>query len=187
MNLVLSTKRLKCITILLFILQGHTTAARDDSPIQDPYRGHVDKANINNLVRRSNGNCGNPNRYVSRTYSLNILTLTQKAQQATTHSEMEGSIPSMRMVIRHPKVTTRQLLPRDIAFIHPEIKDLDTPHRPTHVSFLVLSPEITSSETEEGALGLPICHATWDFPNLDAFYDVLQQVVDLLEPAHRRP
>ena len=40
---------------------------------------------------------------------------------------------------------------------------------------------------EEGALGLPICHATWDFPNPEAFYNVLQQVVDLLKPAHRRP
>ena len=100
---------------------------------------------------------------------------------------MQGIIPTPRLAIRHPAVTTRQLLPRDSALIHPEILELDAPHRPPTVSFLVLSREITPSEMEAGILSLPICHATWDFPDPDAFYDVLQQVVDLLEPGHRKP
>ena len=132
-------------------------------------------------------NSGNPIRHVSRPLSINTLTLTQTPQQATPQSKMEGALLNTRMAVRHPAITTCQLLPRDSARIHPEIKELDTLHRSTHVTFLILSREITHSEMEAGELGLPICRAIWDFTDPDGFYNVLEQVVDLLEPAHRRP
>ena len=139
------------------------------------------------LATKFTKNRGKPSRYGSRPISINIPTLTQTSRQATSQLMMEGALLTTRIAIRHPAVTTCQLLPRDSALIHPEIKELYTPHRPTHIAFLVLAREITPSEMEEGALGLPICRAVWDFPDPDDFYTILEQVVNLLEPAHRRP
>ena len=142
-----------------------------------------------NLAMKSCENYGIPTRYDSCTYTLNILTLTQISQQATSYPKMErlASTSLRQMAIFHPAVTTRQLLPRDSALINPEIKELDRSHHPAHIAFLVLAREITPSELLEGTLDLPICHAIWDFLDPDTFYNVLHQVIDLLEPAHRRP
>ena len=186
---VFSTHRqkIKAFNRPFFFLQGHILNARDDSIILALNRGLITRGNPLCLAPKFTINSGNPSRYVSRPLSINTLILTQTPQQATPHSKMEGALLNTRMAVRHPAITTRQLLPRDSALIHPEIKELDTPHRPTHATFLILSREITHSEMEAGELGLPICRATWDFPDPDDFYKVLEQVVDLLEPAHRRP
>ena len=130
---------------------------------------------------------GNPSRYVSRTLITNIIIPTQHSQPATSTMDRANIPPQMRMAIRHPVVTTRQLLPRDSAMINLEIIELDVARRPIHISFLVLSREATKSEKDSGSLELPICRATWDFPDPDTFYDVLDQVVNRLEPAHKRP
>ena len=141
------------------------------------------------LARTILRNKSNPPRYDSRTFTLNIFILIQTLDPATPSLTMDRVIafPTDQLAIRHPSVTLRQLLPRDCALINPEIKEMDTSSRPPLVSFLVLSRATTSSEEEAGELSLPICHAEWDFPNPDTFYDVLQQVVDLLEPADRKP
>ena len=60
-------------------------------------------------------------------------------------------------------------------------------HRPTLINFLVLAREASQSELESGSLRRPICHATWDFPDPDTFYEALDQVVSVLDPIHRRP
>ena len=60
-------------------------------------------------------------------------------------------------------------------------------HRPTHVSFIMLSRKVANGESTSSAHSVPVCHATWDCPDPDTFYDTLQHVMSRLEPTHRRP
>ena len=166
--------------------QVHTSHTRDDRYRQMSTR--VDHSNhIGRVGRLLRNHYGNPNRYDSRTFLPNIFTLPQNSQPATSTMNRASISPPSRLAIRHPAVTTRQLLPRDSAMINPEIMELDIASRPVHISFLVLSREATQAEKNSGSLGLPICRAIWDFPDPDTFYNVLEQVVNLLEPGHKRP
>ena len=176
-------KKIKACNKTISYLQGHT---RDDTQPHVFPKERTGEPGSHYLATKYKGNYVIPVRYYSRTYCIHIIIFTQSVNQATPNPVMQGIIPTPRMAIRHPAVTTRQLLPRDSALIHPEIQELDTPHHPSTVSFLVLAREITPSKTEAGVLSLPICHTIWDFPDPVVFYDVLQQVVELLEPHHRK-
>ena len=166
--------------------QDHAPAPRDDKIYW--MRARVGNKDISSQLAKSPGKiCGIPSRYVSRPLLTNIIILSQTRQLATPNMNRANISPQRRLTIRYPAVTTRQLLPRDSAMINPEIQVLDAVRRPAHVTFLVLSREATQTEKDSGSLGLPICRASWDFPNPDTFYDVLDQVVNLLEPAHKKP
>ena len=140
------------------------------------------------LARKIPYNSGNPKRYNSRHFKTNSLTLTQPTEQTTPTMNMRNSTGSNgRMAIRHPAVTVRQLLPKDCALVNPEIRELDVSNRPPKITFLVLSRELTQVEKEKGVTQHPVCNARWDSPDPDIFYEVLQQVIDVLEPIHKRP
>ena len=49
------------------------------------------------------------------------------------------------------------------------------------------SRELTWVEKEKGVTQHPVCNACWDSPDPDTFYKVLQQVIDVLKPIHKRP